>query len=126
MSYVHDNPGGTEAHGVDLVDGDAPAIRILVHGDLPTTIEHEGRTWLATGDAHDLPPARAQEARRRLSDTRTGSGHHCASCHGIHAIGPLRHRTAARCYGPCPHRLSVSEAVPTLAAGRGDRPASRS
>ena len=53
MSYVHDNPGGTEAHGVDLVDGDAPAIRILVHGDLPTTIEHEGRTWLATGDAHD-------------------------------------------------------------------------
>ena len=33
MSYVHDNPGGTEAHGVDLIDGDAPAIRILVHGD---------------------------------------------------------------------------------------------
>ncbi|WP_189502599.1 hypothetical protein, partial [Mesorhizobium sp. M00.F.Ca.ET.216.01.1.1] len=52
-SYVHDNPGGTEAHGVDLLDGDAPAVRILVHGALPTTIEHEGTTWLATGDAHD-------------------------------------------------------------------------
>lgn len=53
MSYVHDNPGGTEAHGVDLIDGDAPSVRILVHGDLPTTIEHEDRVWLATGDAHD-------------------------------------------------------------------------
>ncbi|OIH98578.1 MULTISPECIES: hypothetical protein [unclassified Curtobacterium] len=53
MSYVHDNPGGTEAHGVDLLDGDEPAVRILVHGDLPTTIEHEGRTWLATGQGHD-------------------------------------------------------------------------
>jgi len=53
MSYVHDNPGGTEAHGADLVDGDAPVVRILVHGDLPTTIEHEGRTWLATGKSHD-------------------------------------------------------------------------
>jgi hypothetical protein len=38
---------------VDLIDGDSPAVRILVHGNLPTTIEHEGRTWLATGDAHD-------------------------------------------------------------------------
>ncbi|GAA3338325.1 hypothetical protein GCM10017714_09050 [Curtobacterium pusillum] len=53
MSYVHDSPGGTEAHGVDLVDGDDPAVRILVHGDLPTTIEYEGRTWLASGEAHD-------------------------------------------------------------------------
>jgi hypothetical protein len=57
--YVVDGAGDDQAHGVDLVDGDAPPIRMIVHGDLPTTIEHEGRTWIATGASDiegDAPP----------------------------------------------------------------------
>lgn len=49
--YVVDNTGDDRARGVDLVDGDQPPVRLIVHGDLPTTIEHEGRTWIATGEA---------------------------------------------------------------------------
>ncbi|MFZ7088813.1 hypothetical protein [Curtobacterium sp. RRHDQ10] len=58
--YVVDGAGDSRAHGVDLVDGDTPPIRLIVHGDLPTTIEHDGRTWLATGGSDrpdpDAPP----------------------------------------------------------------------
>ncbi|MFJ3382972.1 MULTISPECIES: hypothetical protein [unclassified Curtobacterium] len=47
------NPDEPDSHGVDLVDGDGPAVRILVRGDLPPTIEHDGRTWAATRETHD-------------------------------------------------------------------------
>jgi hypothetical protein len=54
--YVRDttDPEEPVAHGVDLVDDDTePAVRILVRGDLPDTLEHDGRTWVATGETHD-------------------------------------------------------------------------
>jgi hypothetical protein len=57
--YVVDNPGGNDAHGIDLVDGDAPAVRMIVHGVLPRSVEHDGRTWTTTGeteDQDDAPP----------------------------------------------------------------------
>ena|GEM_PF-1598033 len=61
--FVKDTTDGTPAepdsHGVDLVDGDAPAVRILVRGDLPPTIEHDGRTWAATDETHDAGDAPA-------------------------------------------------------------------
>ncbi|WP_066517393.1 hypothetical protein [Curtobacterium ammoniigenes] len=47
------DPDEIDAHGVDLVDGDAPSVRLLIRGDLPRTLEHEGRTWVATGETHD-------------------------------------------------------------------------
>ncbi|KQO59725.1 hypothetical protein [Curtobacterium sp. Leaf261] len=54
--FVVDGASGSEAHGVDLVDGDAPVVRLIVHGDLPTTIEHDGRTWIATGGSDTPDP----------------------------------------------------------------------
>lgn len=51
--YVVDSTGDNAAHGVDLIDGDEPAVRMIVHGDLPATIDHDGRTWSRTGDAED-------------------------------------------------------------------------
>lgn len=54
-----ENPAEPDAHGVDLVDGDEPAVRILVRGDLPATLEHEGRTWQATDETHDAGDAPA-------------------------------------------------------------------
>jgi len=59
-NFVVDGAGDSDAHGIDLVDAGRPPIRIIVHGDLPTTIEHDGRTWLATGGSDrpdpDAPP----------------------------------------------------------------------
>ncbi|PZE27321.1 MULTISPECIES: hypothetical protein [unclassified Curtobacterium] len=55
--YVVDNTGDDRARGVDLVDGDQPPIRLIVRGELPTTIEHEGRTWIATDDVDEEPGA---------------------------------------------------------------------
>ncbi|WP_242088988.1 hypothetical protein [Curtobacterium sp. DN_7.5] len=56
-AFVRDNqPAGAEepdAFGIDLVDGDEPAVRILVRGELPATVEHDGRTWVATDETHD-------------------------------------------------------------------------
>ncbi|PZE86793.1 hypothetical protein [Curtobacterium sp. MCBD17_032] len=51
--YVVDSTGDNAAHGVDLVDGDTPPVRMIVHGDLPDTLDHDGRTWARTGDAED-------------------------------------------------------------------------
>lgn len=56
-AFVRDNPDTDpdepDAYGVDLVEGDEPAVRILVRGDLPESLEHEGRTWAPTGETHD-------------------------------------------------------------------------
>lgn len=54
-----DGPAEPEAHGVDLVDGDEPAVRILVRGDLPDTIDHDGRRWRVTDETHDAGDAPA-------------------------------------------------------------------
>jgi hypothetical protein len=54
-----------DAHGVDLVDGDEPAVRILVRGALPPTIEHDGRSWAATDETHDAGDAPAISVYRR-------------------------------------------------------------
>ncbi len=51
--YVVDSTGDDAAHGVDLLDGDTPAVRMIVHGDLPPTIEHDGRTWARSAEAED-------------------------------------------------------------------------
>lgn len=54
--FVRDvaEPDEPDAHGVDLVDDDSePAVRILVRGDLPDSLDHDGRTWVATGETHD-------------------------------------------------------------------------
>ncbi|MCJ1714903.1 hypothetical protein [Curtobacterium sp. VKM Ac-2922] len=61
-----ENPNEPDAHGVDLVDGDEPAVRILVRGELPTRIEHEGRTWRATDETHDAGGAPAIRVFRPL------------------------------------------------------------
>ncbi|OII34820.1 hypothetical protein BIU98_02320 [Curtobacterium sp. MMLR14_010] len=53
------SPDEPDAHGVDLVDGDEPAVRILVRGALPATLEHDGRTWAATDETHDAGDAPA-------------------------------------------------------------------
>lgn len=56
-AFVRDNPADEpdepDAHGVDLVDGDEPAVRILVRGGLPDSLEHDGRTWVATDETSD-------------------------------------------------------------------------
>lgn len=61
--FVKHTPGGTpdgpDSHGVDLVDGDDPAVRVIVRGDLPPTLEHDGRTWQATRETHDAGDAPA-------------------------------------------------------------------
>ncbi len=55
--FVRDNPAGgpegPDAYGIDLVDGDEPSVRLLVRGELPESVEHDGRTWVATDETHD-------------------------------------------------------------------------
>lgn len=46
-----------DAHAVDLVDGDEPPARILIRGKLPDSLEHDGRTWVPTGETHDADDA---------------------------------------------------------------------
>lgn len=53
VKEIPEDPNEHDAHGVDLVEGDAPAIRLLIRGELPGSLEHEGRTWVATGETHD-------------------------------------------------------------------------
>jgi hypothetical protein len=48
------NPDDRDARAVDLVaDETRPAVRILIRGALPATLEHGGRVWIATGELHD-------------------------------------------------------------------------
>ncbi|WP_144758668.1 hypothetical protein [Curtobacterium sp. 9128] len=54
-----EGPVEPEAHGVDLVEGDEPAVRILVRGELEETLQHDGRTWRITDETHDAGDAPA-------------------------------------------------------------------
>jgi hypothetical protein len=74
--FVVDNSGDDRSRGVDLVDGDRPPVRLIVRGELPSSIDHDGRVWVPTDEVDEergaLPIAVYRPADRPVAGTGDG------------------------------------------------------